>query len=74
MIRHFRKYLDLDNNVSREELENIIGLMKEPLARNEIRKAMDLALDEFTRIIKPLSAGKKEGDELSNRIIEEKGV
>ncbi len=65
--------INIRNRVSSDELGNIINLMKEPLARNEVRHAMEIALDELIRIIVPLSPGEKHDDELSNRIIEEKG-
>jgi putative membrane protein len=64
----------LSDNVAGKDLDKVIALMKEPLSRNDIRGAMDLALDEFIRIIRPLSSSLGAGDELSNRIIEEKGV
>jgi len=65
--------INLRDRVNHDELRNIINLMKEPLARNEVRQAMEIALDELIRIIVPLSPGEKQDDELSNRIIEEKG-
>jgi len=54
--------------------QRIIALMKEPLMRNELRRSMEIAVDELTRIIGPLTAENTAGDELSNRIIEERGL
>jgi len=48
--------------------------MKAPLGRNEFRRSMEIAVDELTRIIEPLTADDTAGDELSNRIIEERGL
>jgi putative membrane protein len=64
----------LSDNLNRKELERIITLMKQPLIHNDISKAMDLAIGEFKRIIKPVSSGEGTSDELSNSIIEEKGL
>lgn len=62
------------DHVSNEDIQRIIALMRDSLARNEIRRSMEIAVDELTRIIEPLTADDKAGDELSNRIIEERGV
>jgi len=64
----------LSENISSEDLKKIISQMKDPLAHNDIRRAIEIALDEFIRIIKPLPSGDGRSDELSNKIIEEKGL
>lgn len=62
------------DHVNPAVIQRIIGLMKAPLGRNEFRQAMEIAVDELTRIIEPLTADDTSGDELSNRIIEERGL
>lgn len=62
------------DHVDTEVIKRIIGLMKESLMRNELRRSMEIAVDELTRIIEPLTADDISGDELSNRIIEERGL
>jgi putative membrane protein len=62
----------LSGQISKDDLKAIIELMKRPLAHNEFRLAMDIALDELIRIIKPVSSDVVTKDELSNEIIEGK--
>lgn len=62
------------NHVDNADIQRIITLMKAPLGRNELRRSMEIAVDELTRIIEPLTADDTNGDELSNRIIEERGL
>lgn len=62
------------DHVSNVDIQRIITLMKAPLGRNEFRLSMEIAVDELTRIIEPLTADDTTGDELSNRIIEERGL
>lgn len=62
------------NHVNTSDIQRIIGLMRDTLVKNEIRLSMEIAVDELTRIIEPLTADDKAGDELSNRIIEERGL
>ncbi len=62
------------DHVSNADIQRIIALMKAPLGRNEFRRSMEIAVDELTRIIEPLTADDTTGDELSNRIIEERGL
>jgi putative membrane protein len=64
----------LSKHFTKEELKGIISLMKRPLAKNEYRQAMEIALAEFIRIIEPLSSDEYVNDELSNEIIEDKGI
>lgn len=64
----------LSKHFTKEELRSIISLMKKPLATGEFRQAMEIAMDEFIRIIEPLSSGEYVNDELSNEIIEDKGL
>ena len=64
----------VSDHVNSAVIQRIIELMKAPLGRNEFRHAMEIAVDELTRIIEPLTADDTTGDELSNRIIEEKGL
>lgn len=61
------------DRVSNDEIQKTIALMKAPLGRNEFRQSMEIAIDEFTRLIEPLTGDDTTGNELSNRIIEEKG-
>lgn len=62
------------NHVTNVEIQRIITLMKAPLRRNEFRLSMEMAIEELTRMVGPLTAGDATGNELSNRIIEERGV
>ena len=64
----------VSDHVNSAVIQRIIELMKAPLGRNEFRHAMEISVDELTRIIEPLTADDTTGDELSNRIIEEKGL
>jgi len=64
----------LDGHVSKDDLDGIIELMKSPLAKHQLRQAMEIALDEFIRIIKSLPEEIPVRDELPNTIIEEKGL
>jgi putative membrane protein len=64
----------ISNHVSNADIQRIITLMKAPLERNELRQSMEIAVDELTRIIEPLTADDTTGDELPNRIIEERGL
>ncbi|MCU0363799.1 MAG: hypothetical protein MUE32_10610 [Bacteroidales bacterium] len=64
----------LNDILSEKELERIIGLMKPLLAGADFRKALELAISELTAVIAPSlhAAGLK--NELSDRIIEDKGI
>jgi putative membrane protein len=64
----------ISDHVSNVDIQRIITVMKAPLGRNEFRRSMEIAVDELTRIIEPLTADDTAGDELSNRIIEERGL
>ena len=64
----------ISDHVTKADIQGIITLMKAPLGRNEFRHAMEISVDELTRIIEPMTADDTTGDELSNRIIEEKGL
>lgn len=62
------------DHVTNVEIQRIITLMKAPLQRNEFRQSMEIAVDELTRMIEPLTADDTTGDELPNKIIEERGL
>lgn len=62
------------DHVSNVDIQRIITLMKAPLGRNDYRRSMEIAVDELTKIIEPLTADDTTGDELPNRIIEERGL
>ena len=64
----------LSKHVSKDDLKSIIELMKRPLAQSDFRRAMEIALDEFIRIIEPLSSDEQTNNELSNEIIIDKGL
>jgi putative membrane protein len=64
----------LKDILSKDDLRNIINLMKRPLAHHEFRQAMEIALDEFIKIIKPGAEVEKSANELSDKIIEDKGL
>lgn len=60
------------DHVSNGDIQRIITLMKTPLEKHEYRRSMEIAVDELTRIIEPLTTDA--GDELPNKIIEERGL
>jgi len=60
--------------VSEDDLKNIIRLMKRPLAQHQFRQAMEIAIDELIKVIKPGSPVEKSPNELSDKIIEDKGL
>lgn len=62
------------DHVSNADIQKIITMMKAPLGRNEFRLSMEIAVDELTRIIEPLTDNGITGNELSNRVIEERGL
>lgn len=62
------------DHVSNTDIQRVIKLMKAPLGRNEFRLSMEIAVDELTRIIEPLTADDITSNELSDRIIEERGL
>lgn len=64
----------LSNHFTKDELKSIISLMKRPFAKNELRQAMEIALDELIKVIEPLSSDEPVNDEISNIIIEEEGL
>jgi len=64
----------LKDIISEDDLKNIIRLMKRPLAQRKFRQAMEIALDELIKIIKPGSSVEKSANELSDKIIEDKGL
>jgi hypothetical protein len=66
--------IGLSGQISKDDLNDIIGLMKRPLAQKNFRLAVNIALDELISIIKPESSDEVTNDELSNKIIEEKGI
>ncbi|TFG44587.1 MAG: hypothetical protein E4H43_00125 [Bacteroidia bacterium] len=64
----------LSNLVNQDNLMSIVALMKQPLAKNEFRQAMEIALDELIRIIEPCPSDEEVANELSDKIIEDKGL
>lgn len=64
----------LKDIVSEDDLKYIIRLMKQPLAQRKFRQAMEIALGELIRIIKPGSVVENSANELSDKIIEDKGL
>lgn len=64
----------LKDIVSEDDLKSIIRLMKQPLAQRKFRQAMEMALGELIRIIKPGSVVENSANELSDKIIEDKGL
>ena len=64
----------LRNYVSDDDLKRIIGQMKRSLQQNKFRQAMEIALDEIIRIAGQLPSDEQVKNELSDRIIEAKGI
>jgi putative membrane protein len=57
-----------------DALRNIIALISKPLAQKQVRSALELGLEEFIKILEPCAPAGTPQDELSNEIIEGKGV
>ena len=55
-------------------LQNIIAQVTEPLARKDVRCALETGLEEFIRVLAPSDTATSPEDELSNEIIEGKGI
>jgi putative membrane protein len=64
----------VNNRLPASDLQQIISAMSGLLARNKVREAIDLALDEMIRLMKPTSERLLSNDNFSNEIIEEKGL
>ncbi len=64
----------LRSYVSDDDLKRIIGQMKRSLQQNKFRQAMEIALDEIIRIAGQLPSDEQVKNELSDRIIEAKGI
>jgi len=64
----------VSESLKKDDLEFIISQMKNPLRSGELRSAIEIALAEIIRLIKPLQPGTDEKNELSDEVIEDKGV
>ena len=64
----------LHDRLSRDAMKNIIALMSQPLARKEMRLAFETGLESLINILEPSATAAVVLDELSNKIIERKGV
>lgn len=64
----------LSKRLSADAMQNIIAQMSRPLAQKEVRRAMETGLEGFIRVLEPTASAGSVKDELSNEIIEEKGV
>ncbi len=62
------------DRLNEEALRNIIALVAKPLAKKEVRRALELGLEEFIKALQPSAPAGAPQDELSNEIIEGKGV
>jgi putative membrane protein len=64
----------LGNRINEGAMQEIIALMTKSLRRKEIRAAMMAGLDRLCAALGGTCGGQSSGNELSNKIIEEKGV
>jgi putative membrane protein len=64
----------LRNRLSANALQNIIVQMSKPLAQKEVRRAIEVGLAEFIKVLEPSVPTGPVQDELSNEIVEGKGV
>lgn len=64
----------ISESLKKEDLEDIISQMKNPLRRGELRSALEIALAEIIRLVNPIQPGNDEKNELPDEIIEDKGV
>jgi putative membrane protein len=65
----------LTNRLTSDVMQNIIKKMSRHLARNEVGPAMEVGLEELAKVLESSAPGLRDGrNELSNEIIEEKGV
>jgi putative membrane protein len=65
----------LSSRLTSDVMQNIIGQMSGHLAQNAVRLAMEVGLEALAKVLEISAPGRRDGkDELSNEIIEEKGV
>jgi putative membrane protein len=67
----------LSNRLTGDAMRDIIAAMTPLLRRNEVHRALETGLERLTRILETSAQGRPEGtgkNELSDEIIEEKGV
>jgi putative membrane protein len=64
----------LGNRLSADALQNIIMQMSQPLAKKEVKRAMEAGLKELIKVLEPSASAGPAKNELSDEIIEEKGV
>jgi len=62
------------DRLNADALRNIIALISKPLAQKKVRRALELGLEEFIKVLERSAPAGTFQDELSNEIIEEKGV
>jgi len=62
------------SRLTTSDQQKIITSMTVLLARHKTREALDLALDELVRLMKPTAEGFRSNSCFSNEIIEEEGV
>ncbi len=65
----------LKSRLTKETMESIIACMKQPLAHNELNRALENGLEELSKVLELSTQGRDNiENELSDQIIEEKGV
>jgi putative membrane protein len=64
----------LSNRLSKDAMKGIITRMSQPLVHKEMRRAFETGLDDLIRILESSATPGEVKDELSNKIIERKGV
>ncbi len=62
------------SRLSADALRNIIMQMSQPLAKMEVKRAMEAGLKELIKVLEPSASAGPVKNELSDEIIEEKGV
>jgi putative membrane protein len=64
----------ISGSLKKDDLEGIISQMKHPLRRGELKPALEIALAEIIRLVKPLQPGADEKNELPDEVIEDNGI
>jgi putative membrane protein len=64
----------LRDRLRADALQNIIAQVSKPLAQNNVRRAMEVGLSELIKVLGPSAPAGPIQDELSNEIVEGKGV
>lgn len=64
----------LSNRLTKDAMQDIIARMVVPLARNEVNRALEVGLERLSQVLETSALAGEGENELSDEIIEEKGV